>query len=97
MNSNAVTFAEGVYDSNIIGCVFTDIGSSAFILGRWYIRDGRAVDPDPERAANVVFRKGWIASHDWTTGYASAMSVILFILMLSMRKIIAKLLARTGE
>lgn len=30
-------------------------------------------------------------------GYASAMSVILFILMLSMRKIIAKLLERTGE
>lgn len=75
-NSNGVTFAEGVFDSNIEGCVFTDIGSSAFILGRWYIRDSREVDPDPEKAANVVFRKGWIGSHDWTTGYASAMSFI---------------------
>jgi len=66
MNSNALTFAEGVFDSNVEGCVFTDIGSSAFLFGRWYIRDGKSVvDPDPDLAANVFMRKGWVASYDW--------------------------------
>ncbi len=76
MNSNALTFEEGVFHSNVEGCVFTDIGSSAFILGRWYIRDGREIDPDPEKAANLVFRKGWIGSYDSASPTGSTMGMI---------------------
>jgi len=76
MNSAALVFAEGVFDSNVTGCVFTDIGSAAFVLGRWYISDKDATAPAADRPANVIYRKGWTSSMSVADSYSDTLYMI---------------------
>lgn len=73
MNRACLVFEEAVRDSEVVGNVFSDLGSSAFILGRYYALN--FVEPPAEaekKAANVMFRKGWMDSARHTNQYAGA-------------------------
>lgn len=77
MNSTCLTYMEMVTDSEVEGNVFSDLGSAAFVLGRYYATD--FVEPNPadlNKAANVMWRKGWLDSARTTTEYAATLNYI---------------------
>lgn len=67
-----IAFADGVDDSSVSGCSFTDTGSSAAIIGTSI---STTVEPaDRTALANVVYMKRWQASYNYTISGANTMA-----------------------
>lgn len=57
-------FRDGVYNSDVVGNVFSDLGASGFVAGN--IWDDREEAPaDASAPANVAFQAGWSSSSKW--------------------------------
>jgi len=76
MNMACLYLSEDVSDSEVVGNVFSDLGSSAVLLGRWFIRNFEEPE-DYNRAGNVLFRKGWTSSYNYVVGSGSSNMVFL--------------------
>lgn len=57
-------FRDGVYNSEVVGNVFSDLGATGFAAGNiWDVRE--EAPKNTSGAANVAFQAGWSASSKW--------------------------------